>query len=788
MPKNSNSNTKKIVLLDAHAIIHRAYHALPDFTSGNGEPTGALYGLSAMLLKLVQDLKPDYLIACYDLPGPTFRHDAYKEYKGTRKETDDALKEQLERSRDVMHAFGIPIYDKKGFEADDVIGTLAEQFKKKKDVEVVIASGDMDTLQLVDGEEVRVYTLRKGIQDTIMYDEKAVVERFGFGSDYLPDYKGLRGDPSDNIIGVKGIGEKTATTLIVEFGSLEDIYSVLKKNPDRLKEKGIKDRIINLLTEQEEEAFFSKELATINKDVPIKGELAAMTWKESVDPEKLLALFTELSFRSLSERVKTLFDVEEEEVEQEYVDESSQEFKEAAVGLWLLDSEITNPGKDDILRYAKTDSFETAYEKIMEDLVKEDLGHVFNTIEKPLIPIIKEMQRYGIKVDVDYLKKLSKEYHKELAKIEKRIYKHAGEEFNINSPRQLGGIIFDKLELTAKNLKKTGTGQRSTRESELEKLRGEHPIIEDIFAYRELQKLLSTYIDTIPHAVAADGRLHAEFLQAGAATGRMASQNPNLQNIPIKSELGRRIRNAFVAPEGSSIVAFDFSQIELRLAAFLAKDERLISTFKEGGDVHTTTASAIFDVPADMVDAEMRRQAKVVNFGILYGMGVNALRANLGTDRATAQKFLTEYFKNFSGVTEYIERIKRETARTKYTTTFFGRKRHLPGIGSPIPYIRASAERMAVNAPIQGTQADIVKLAMISIDEYLSKNKLLDDVHLLLQIHDELVFEIVDDTLDQVIPEIKKRMESVISKDELDGMPLIVDISKGANWGELERL
>ncbi|MFQ5662137.1 MAG: DNA polymerase [Candidatus Paceibacteria bacterium] len=793
------SEKKKLVLLDAHAILHRAYHALPDFTSDKGEPTGALYGLSAMLLKIISDLKPDYLVACYDLPEPTYRHEVYEEYKAGRPKTDDELIAQMDRSRDIFKSFNIPIYEKAGFEADDVLGTIVEQVKGKKDIETIIASGDMDTMQLVNGTKVRVYTLKKGIKETIIYDEKGVEERFGFSPKLLIDYKGLRGDPSDNIPGVAGIGEKTATILIQRFGAIEDIYKTLKKDKKKFEKADIKPRIVNILEENEEEAQFSKMLATIRLDVPIKFEVPKETWEKELETEKVLDLFKDLGFRTLSQRVRDTFGVSSGNNDEasprsdlglgsKEVEISEIEIKKVAIAVWLLKSDITNPELEDILQFANTDSFEKAKKVILSEVKKQKLEKVYEEIELPLISIVEKMKETGIKIDAKYLKKLSDDYHKKLSSLEKKIYKHAGSEFNINSPKQLGEVLFDKLGLTPKNQKKTDTGARSTRESELEKMKDMHPIIKEIFVYRELQKLLSTYIDNIPQLLDKDDRLHATFLQAGTTTGRMASQNPNLQNIPIRTELGRNIRNAFVASEGFKLVAFDYSQIELRVAAFLSRDEKLIENFKEGGDIHAKVASEVFDVPIDMVDAEMRREAKVINFGIQYGMGVNALKENLGTTRAEAQKYYNEYFKLFSGLAHYLHEIKADAAREGFTKTYFGRKRYFEGINSRIPYIKAMAERMAINAPIQGTQSDIIKIAMSRIDEYLTKENISEDAHLLLQVHDELVYEIRSDKVEKISKEIKNIMERVIEPKDIYGVELKVDASAGINWGEMKKL
>lgn len=783
-----------LVLLDAHAILHRAYHALPDFTSPTGEPTGALYGVVAMLLKIVEELKPDYIAACYDLPEPTYRHEAFDGYKAGRSKTDDSLVDQIERSRDIFAAFGIRIFEHPGFEADDMLGTIVEQTKKQKNLRVVIASGDMDTLQLVEGSRVTVYTLKKGIKDTILYDEKTVIDRFQFKPTLVPDYKGLRGDPSDNIPGIAGIGEKTATALIVQFGSVDAIYKTLKKNEEALREAGIKERIITLLKEGEEEAQFSKMLATIRRDAPITFTLPEKTWREKLDLDAVLTLFSELGFRTLTTRVQQLFGAGEEvssEVLLGAVDE--EELAETALALWLLESDTTNPTLEDILAYARAKgeeaTFSVAKASIFTDLAKSGLQKIYEEIERPLMSVLLDMKARGIRIDTKYLGTLSKKLHTEITALEGKIHDAAGTPFNINSPKQLGEVLYDTLGLKPKNQKRTATGQRSTRESELEKLKDEHPIIPDVLRYREIQKLVSTYIDTIPALVGKDGRLHSTFLQAGTTTGRMASQNPNIQNIPIRTEEGRAIRRAFVADAGYQLVSIDYSQIELRIAAILSGDKKLIDIFRRGEDVHRGVALRVFGVDANEVTPEMRRKAKVINFGILYGMGVNALRQNLGADtkREEAQEFLNAYFHTFTRLAEYLEETKAYARAHGYTTTLYGRRRHFPGIQSSAPFIRAQAERMAINAPVQGTAADIIRIAMVDIDTYLKEHKKTDDVRMLLQVHDELVFEVKEEVLDGMVPELIRRMEEVLGDEQSHGVPLIAEAKVGKNWEEMER-
>ncbi len=789
-------DTKTLVLLDSHAIIHRAYHALPEFMSSGGEPTGALYGLSTMLMKIIVDLKPDYIVACYDLPGKTFRHEVYDDYKAGRVKTDDALITQLKNSRKIFEAFNIPIYDAPGFEADDVIGTIVEKLSKNKEVKVIIASGDMDTMQLIDGKKVQVYTLKKGINDTILYDEDAVVNRFGFAPKLLPDYKGLRGDPSDNIKGIKGIGDKTATDLIKNFGTVEEIYKKIKKDEASFVKAGVKGRMIELIKNNEEEAIFSKTLATISRKAKINFSIPKKTFWENADLKKIEKVFTEFEFRSLFARLKTFFSKSGSESQMELLelapksteDVDGVKLQEASIALWLINSDIANPTLEDVLLFGKSEKFESAYKYIFEKLKEKKVDKVYEEIEKPIMPVVKEMQDHGIMIDKKYFEKLSKEYHIELDKLTNKIYKMAGVEFNINSPKQLGEVLFEKLGMKTKSKKKEN-GSYSTKVSVLEELEEGNPIIKEIMAYRELQKLLSTYIDVIPQMAGADQRLHAKFLQNGSTTGRFSSTDPNLQNLPIKTELGRRIRDGFIAPKGSKLVAFDYSQIELRVAAMLSGDEKMTQIFHEKKDIHSGVASFVFGVPLLKVDSEMRRQAKVINFGIIYGMGVTSLRKNLGGTREEAQKFYDNYFQQFSGVRDYLEEIKIFAIKNTFTETLFGRKRYFPNINSRIPFLKNMAERTATNAPIQGTAADIIKLAIRYAFEDLKDAGLLGKAHLVLQIHDELVYEIEESVLEKANKIIENAMEGVMARSYIHfktEIPLSVHYGSGDNLGEVK--
>lgn len=786
---------KRLVLLDGNAILHRGYHALPDFSTSDGEPTGALYGLCLMLLSIIKELEPDEIVACFDLAAPTHRHEMFENYKAHRPETDEELIKQIARARDVLEAFSIPCFSEEGFEADDLLGTIAKQMKSDPDVQTVIASGDHDTLQLVDDKKTLVYTQRRGIKDTVLYDEEGVKEKYGFGPEYLPDFKGLQGDSSDNIPGIRGVGEKTATRVIENFGHLEEAYSELTDDEVAFADAGLTSRFITLLKENKEEAMFSKELATIRTDAPVKFKMSDEGWRKRLDQSEIDSIFDELEFGSLKSRVSSqLFSNDGEDSQdtdnQATDDLSEQEIKETKIALWLCDSSKTDPSTEDVLTYTDTDSLSTARKKLMEEMEDKEVMQVFSDIERPLISIVEKMEEVGVQIDKDYLQDLSDEYEKKLSEIEEKIYQEAGKEFNINSPQQLSEVMFSDMEIPTSGLAKTSTGAISTRESELEKLADNHSIAEYVLEHRGIQKLLSTYIHVLPERVAEDGRLHADFIQSGTTTGRMSSKNPNLQNIPVRSKDGRKIRGAFVAKEGAKLVALDYSQIELRIAAWLSDDERLTNIFKEGRDIHSAVASDVFGVSEDKVTKNQRSKAKVINFGILYGMGVDALRKNLGDDtsRSEAQDYLDQYFKNYKGIADFMEEKKQEVREQGYTTTYFGRRRYFPEIYSSRSWVQARAERMAINAPVQGTQADIIKLAMIEVDDYLSSSDLDGSVDLLLQVHDELIYEVDEAKVESVAEEIKSIMESILPTSDTNGIDLIADAAAGPRWNKLTSL
>jgi DNA polymerase-1 len=825
---------KRFILLDSHGIIHRAYHALPPLTTPEGEPIHAAFGFAMMLLRIIQELKPDYVAAAFDLPGPTFRHAAYDRYKAQRPKAPDDLTSQFARVREVTAAFGIPVLECAGYEADDIIGTVVRKMEKQKNTETIIVTGDKDALQLV-RPGVMVYTMRRTITDTVMYDERAVEERYGFAPPRLVDFKGLAGDPSDNIPGVKGVGEKTACELIKTFGSIGGVYDALKKNDPR-----IAPALAARLRAGEEDARFSRELAEIRRDAPVEFQLADARWEGLRGNGEIRALFARLGFASLLRRL----DEAPTGASRRGARESQDEIypliakkggpmivcTKAAVADGALKTALEGGGSwyaydaksaIRLCRSAGLDLRDIAFDILLAAYVAGDLSRdfsysaiarreigtddtarffdvvsaldkklaagnlraVYERTELPLAPILAGMEERGIMIDADFLARLARDVDARLADLTRAIYAATGEEFNIASPKQLSHILFEKMAIATRGLRKTAKGGVvSTRESELEKLRAAHPVVADILAYRELAKLKSTYIDVLPGlADPRTGRIHTTFNPVGTATGRLSSSAPNLQNIPILSEVGREVRKAFVAAEGFVLASFDYSQVELRVAAHMAGDAKMIAAFRAGDDIHRITASEIYHVAPDQVTPDLRRAAKTLNFGVLYGMGAGALAESAGMSRAEAQKFIEEYFREFSGIRDYVERTKQFVREHGYVESLFGRRRSIPEINSSNLRVRAEAERMAVNMPIQATATgDIIKMAMIASDAWIRRENLGDNARMLLQVHDELVFEIKKDVVRAIAPRIREIMEGVATL----AVPLVVDVKVGPNWGE----
>ncbi len=902
----------RLVLFDGNGIIHRAYHAFEKsrtLTSKTGEIVSAVYGVAAMLLKAVTELQPTHWAIAFDKAVPTFRHEIFDAYKANRPKTPDELINQFGRVRQLVEAFHIPIFELDGFEADDVLGTLSHQ-ASQQGMDTVIVTGDADTMQLISTKIKVLYPKPKGtFSDTILYDDARVVERYGVKPGNIVDLKALVGDTSDNIPGVRGIGDKTAVKLIQQFGSLEDIYHHLKEvAPPRLQA---------LLRDNEETARKCKTLAAIVTNAPVNlnlekcrvthynrdtvtalfrelgfasllGKLTRFEQETAqpvlmpqpeIVPAKYNVIFTVPALEALITRLRQVgtfsFDLESTSLDPmsaaivgfsfavapgeayyipvghvslmteaqlplpvvlEQLRELFEDAKlakvahnanydatilaengievlnltfdtmiaahllsEKSLGLKALAFErlgvemtpITSligagakqisMSQVDISRtadYAAADADMTIrLTGVLEpELKTEELWPLFADVEMPLVPVLVHMQRNGVLLDTVRLKEMSAHLGEQIGKLEQEIYNCAGRQFNINSPQQLGEVLFQDLKLPAK---KKGAGY-STGAEILEELRSEHKIISPILEYRQLSKLKSTYVDALPGLInPKTGRVHTSFNQTKTATGRLSSSDPNLQNIPIRTELGREIRLAFTAPEGSLLLGSDYSQIDLRALAHLSQDPGLMEAFNHDEDIHAATASRLFGVPPLFVTPDMRRVAKTVNFGVIYGMSEYGLEQATELSRDEAAKFIATYFDRYPGVTRYLEATKQQAREKGYVQTLLGRKRIIPEINSANYQVRLAAERMAINMPVQGTSADIIKVAMINLFRELKRQGLKSKM--LLQVHDELVFEVPQDELrlmKQLVPEL---MASAVKL----SIPVRVECKVGPNWGEM---
>ena len=845
---------KILLLIDANSLIHRAFHALPPLNAPDGRATQALYGVASILLKLFRDSRPDYVAALFDRPEPTFRKEKFKEYKAHRPKAPDDLISQIIEAKNLFQKFGIRFFEKPGFEADDLIATLATRFssdgKAGKDSRVVILTGDLDTLQIVDGERLVVRTFRKGISDTFIYNEEAVKERYGLRPDQLVDYKALVGDQSDNVPGVAGVGEKTATSLLQKYGNLENVYKNLDKEP----------KLGKKLVGTEEQAKFSKSLVVLEKEAPVEVEdLEELRIVEN--GKNLEAYLGGLGFESLVKRLqgkslevrgKKLDEKKDEYVQRPtpnvkrstgsmfgtslksadfdsradriFVFEGDLENKEylskkvkvgfelkkilkrlwlegkdlesplfdLGVAFWMIDADFKDYGPEAVAKkflkmswQGKAEDYEKLFSFCSKKIKEYELGPVFNNIEMPLLPVLAEMEKNGILVNREKLVGLEGRIGKEIKELEGKIYGAAGGEFNINSPKQLGAIIFEKLGVNPKRAKKTGGGAISTREESLAEFRDEHPIINLVLEYRENFKIQTTYVKALQGLIEGDGRVRTEFVQTGAATGRLSSRNPNLQNVPQESKWSRELRSVFEAPGGYSFLSFDYSQIELRVFAAVAQDQTMIEAFRRGVDIHALTASKVLGIPMDRISRDDRRLAKALNFGLLYGMGVAAFAKSSGLTREKAKEFVEAYFREFSELRDWQEKIKEEARKFGFTKTLTGRRRYLPNVNSFAPQFAAEAERAAINHPLQGLAADIMKMAIVKSKKKLEESRIDEGrARILLTIHDELLFEVADDIIEKVGDLVRREMESVFDL----GLPLKVDISKGKDWGNLGRL
>ena len=791
---------KTLLLIDAYAMIYRAYYAFiraPRMNS-RGENTSAIFGFVVTLEDLIKRVKPSHLAVAFDPAGPTFRHEAFEQYKAQRQETPEDIRWAVPRIKQLLEAMNIPLLQVDGYEADDVIGTLAHQ-AEKEGFEVYMATPDKDYGQLVT-EHVFMYRPRHtgGFEKL---GPQEVCEKYGLQTQaQVVDLLGLMGDSSDNIPGCKGVGEKTAVQLLQQFGSIENLLN----NTDQL--KGALQRKVQ---EQVENIRFSKFLATIKTDVPISFDAQSLLCQEK-DWERLAPLYRELEFNSLLKQAPASLANSPSPIAKATKKAKS---KEATLDLFAAmdtatDSaqESTNGTSADPLphRYhsdttpmmgveveesveGRLVSYllnpEVAYNPSLPipwEALKADsaLWNLYQEVELPLSAVLREMEQAGVRIDVDMLKQAEEQLNGELQVLEQQIYASAEATFNINSPKQVGEVLFDQLKLDAK-AKKSKTGQYSTSEEVLLALKPKHPVVGMILEYRELKKLISTYISALPTYINAEtGKIHTTYNQTVTATGRLSSSNPNLQNLPIRSERGQLIRQAVIPDEGCMFLSADYSQIELRLMAHFSQDPHLVEAFRSGQDVHAATAAKIFNVPIEEVTKDQRRQAKTANFGIIYGISAFGLAQQLDCSRSEAKALIDGYFAAFPGVIDYIERQKELAREQGYAITLFGRKRYLPDIVSHNATVRSFAERNAVNSPIQGTAADIIKMAMVTIHRRLKEEGL--KAQMIMQVHDELNFNVPMDEVDKVREIVVCEMQNVVHLT----VPLIADCGVGTNWLE----
>ncbi|MBL8040813.1 MAG: DNA polymerase I [Chthonomonas sp.] len=865
-------STKRLILIDGFSLLYRAFYGNKFMSTTDGRPTNALFGFLGMVLKVMEDKKPDAVLVALDAPGKTFRHAEFAEYKGTRREMPDEMKSQIPIAREMISALGIPQLELVGYEADDIIGTISRQAEEHGYLTTII-TGDHDALQLVDNA-VSVVTPRVGVTDVVEYDVAGVVAKYGFGPEFLTDYKAMAGDTSDNIPGVPGIGDKSATALILKFGHVEEMLARFDEVEEKFRKK---------IEPAKENVPKSKWLATIDRHAPIEWDYKPFKINHE-ELNRALKFLEALEFRQYIKRLPGIFghyfegggisapiavevvsaaiEPQKHTARQNFVDlekwidgrryaiydepadqtsmfdESTGRIfvacdqhvvsttEEACLAMLLTHPEraichdskawftrarkagmpIKNPaGFDAVLagyvlqsgrsQYAFRDLVQGYLDvqppsnaeqgavavgmleaPMRERLGKESQTQVLDEIELPLVPVLVEMEGYGIEVSRDFLLDFSKSLEGSIQTLQQRIFELAGCEFVIGSPKQLGEVLFEKLGIPG--AKKTKTGYATGAEV-LQLLAPEHEIASEVMNWRELTKLKSTYSDALPRMINDDNRIHTSFNQTVAATGRLSSNEPNLQNIPIRTELGRQIRKAFVAGEGYTLASFDYSQIELRLLAHMCQDEVLVDAFQKRVDVHTVTAALTFHIPQEEVTKEQRRLAKMLNYAVLYGVTDFGLANQLGGgfSISEAKQLITQYYERFPTVKRFTESIVEEARAKGFTATMAGRRRYFPDIHAANRNERMYAERQAINAPIQGTAADMIKIAMLHVHKRLGGA----NTRMLLQVHDELVFELAKGTEPESIEPIRQTMEQAMPL----SVPVEVDAKTGANWNEM---
>lgn len=861
---------KKLLILDSNSILNRAFYGVRYLSAKDGTPTNAIYGFLNILLKLIKEQEPDYICAAFDVKAPTFRHKQYEGYKAQRKPMPEGLAAQMPLAKDVLRAMGVTILEKEGYEADDIIGTVA-RLCEESEISCFIATGDKDDLQLASDKTKVILTVTKsGYNETIIYDDKAVKEKYHVTPTEFIDVKALMGDPSDNIPGVKGVGEKTAMSLIEKHHSIEYIY-------ENIDDIGLKGTMLQKMKDGREMAFMSKELATINRNTPIEFNAEECVFDGFENNGELYEILKRLELNSIikkldlsgvdnvkenedifkdfsyqvgdknmisGDKVTVVLDFdgdnissaavgagnnavvlnEQDDIKELLEDDSIAkvmfDVKEAIVKLncridikniaddTAIAAYLVDPAKNEYtIEKLASEYFGTVIEKpevkqlsLLDDVetdrseylakcavalgvLNERIGDkikengqekLYHEVELPLVTVLAHLEINGFLVDDHQLKEFADKLGEKIDALTNEIYMLAGEEFNINSPKQLGVILFEKLEL--KPVKKTKTGY-ATNADVLEKLRDKHPIVNFIMEYRQLAKLKSTYCDGLRAVVNPNThRIHSVFTQTVTVTGRLSSTEPNLQNIPTRTELGREIRKMFVAKEGYVLVDADYSQIELRVLAHIANDETMINAFRNNEDIHAVTASQVLGIPLEDVTKEQRSSAKAVNFGIVYGIGEFSLAQDLHISVKEAKAYIESYLEKYHGVRNYMESIKEQAKKDGYVKTMLNRIRYIPELKSPNYNIRQFGERVALNTPIQGTAADIIKLAMVRVDNRLINEGLKSK--LILQVHDELIVEAHKDEVDKVKQILSEEMQSAM---ELN-VPLKVDMSTGHSW------